>query len=256
MAVKQQIGSALAEEQIVRYLLDEMNTEERSSLEDRLAQDPAVFEAIAATEDDVIMRYLRGDLDARLLPRFEEVYLHSPAKRARVEQARMLQQAVRDAGCSQRGSLSARWFALPASRLRLALLSAGLGVVVIAAVLLPRLPDRTPAPLMPQNSSLLRVSLEPGLVRGSPGVQITPPPAIKQVQFKLTLPRQATDESYRAVLQTPERPELWKGLITRKEDVAILTIPANLLAAGDYMFLVQRTTAGQETVAAYYFRVK
>ena len=57
------------DEQIVRYLLDEMNGEERSALEEHLSREPSFFEVIASAEDDMIMRYVRGDLEIRLLPR-------------------------------------------------------------------------------------------------------------------------------------------------------------------------------------------
>jgi len=81
-------------EQIVRYLLDEMNQIERTQMEERLVRDPSFFETIAAAEDDLIMQYLRGNLGRELLPRFTEVYMESPARRARVESARVLRDAV------------------------------------------------------------------------------------------------------------------------------------------------------------------
>lgn len=251
METKQQSVTAVADDQIVRYLLHQMEAEERSGLEDRLVREPSFFEVIAATEDDMIMRYVRGDLDTRLLPRFEEIYLHSSSKRARVEQARLFQQAVRDAARTEKPSLLAQWFASPASRLRLVVYSAALAAVILSAVLLPRWISY-PSPQPPQRLSSLRVSLDPGRVRSGAGVQIHLPAGTKQVEFQLALPPSASGESYRALLQTPERPQIWNGPAARKGQAVVVTVPADRLAAGDYTLELQVNDAG---VADYYFRV-
>jgi hypothetical protein len=129
--------------------------------------------------------------------------------------------------------------------------SVALAAVIVCAIVLPRwtghLGDQ---PL--QNPLSLRVSLEPGLVRGGGGVQITLPAATRQVQFELALPQSATDETYHAVLETPERPQVWNGMATREGKAAIITIPSDLLAAGDYT--IDLEVAGNR-VANYYFRV-
>jgi len=245
------------DEQIVRYLLDEMTGEERSALEEHLSREPAFFEIIASAEDDMIMRYVRGDLESRLLPRFREVYLNSPNKRARVEQARSLQQAVRDAARSRKPGLFSQLFAAKSLGFRVAMLSAA-AVLVLMAVLWPlwRNPPLSQQPPL-QDISQLRVSLSPGLVRGNAGVQITLPSGTRQVQFELTLPKQATDDSYRVILKTPEKPDVWSGLAVRKGLTATVRVPANLLAAGDYTLELQGRGAGTsgEGIAIYYLRV-
>ncbi len=244
------------DEQIVRYLLDEMNEEERSALEEHLSREPSFFEVIASAEDDMIMRYVRGDLESRLLPRFRDVYLNSPSKRARVEQARSLQQAVRDAARSRKPGLFSQLFAAKSPGFRVAMLSAA-AVLVLMAVLWPlwRNPPLSQQPPL-QDISQLRVSLSPGLVRGNAGVQITLPSRTRQVQFELTLPKQATDDSYRVILKTPEKPDVWSGLAVRKGLTATVRVPANLLAAGDYTLELQgRTDTSGEGIAIYYLRV-
>ena len=243
------------DEQIVRYLLDEMNGEERSALEEHLSREPAFFEVIASAEDDMIMRYVRGDLESRLLPRFREVYLNSPGKRVRVEQARSLQQAVRDAARSRKPGLFSQLFAASPG-FRVAMLSAA-AVLVLIAVLWPWWRNQPLSQQPPLHDiSQLRVSLSPGLVRGGAGVQITLPSGTRQVQFELTLPKQATDDSYRVILKTPEKPDVWSGLAVRKGLTAIVRVPANLLAAGDYTLELQgRTDTSGEGIAIYYLRV-
>ena len=245
------------DEQIVRYLLDEMNGEERSALEEHLSREPSFFEVIASAEDDMIMRYVRGDLEIRLLPRFTEVYLNSPSKRARVEQARSLQQAVRDTARSRKPGLFSRLFAAKSPGFRVAMLSAA-AILVLIAVLWPWWRNR-PFSQQPslQDTSQLRVSLSPGLVRGGAGVQISLPSGTRQVQFELTLPKQATDESYRVILKTPEKPDVWSGLAVHKRLTATVRIPANLLVAGDYTLELQgrgADTSGED-IAIYYLRV-
>jgi hypothetical protein len=198
----------------------------------------------------MIMKYVRGDLEARLLSRFEAIYLHSPNKRLRVDQARLFQQAVRDATRTEKPSALAQWFASPASRLRFALYSAALVAVILAIVVLPRW--QQPIQRVLENPSPFAVSLSPGLVRGGTGVQIALPAGTRQVQFELALPQSVADEHYRVILGTPERPKVWSGTAARKGKAAVTTVPADLLGAGDYTLELQVNGAG---VADYYFRI-
>src|SRR5215472_14975262 len=85
-----------SEETIVRYLLGEMSDEDRSRMEERLAHEPSFFYLVASVEDDLIMQFVRGELDSHKLSRFNEVYMNAPSKQARVESARALRQAVRE----------------------------------------------------------------------------------------------------------------------------------------------------------------
>ncbi len=65
MNQEEQIGASRPrnEEQIVRYLLDQMGQEERSRMDERLSCDVAFFDLAASVEDDMIMRYVRHDLE-------------------------------------------------------------------------------------------------------------------------------------------------------------------------------------------------
>ena len=248
-----------SDEQIVRYLLDEMTAEERSSLEEHLSLDPSFFEQVAAAEDDMIMRYVRGDLEADMLPRFTEVYLNSPARRARVDQARLLQQAARDASQSRKpGSLAL----IPGPR-RLVVAIASVAVVVALAVLL--LPvwknhSSQQQPLIDHaqiafDHTQISFALEPGLVRGGGGALLALPPETKQVAFRLALSNSAAEGSYRVTLQTPERPSLWSGVVARQGPAFAAIIPADKLQPGDYTLKLLSTAANSEEVATYYFRV-
>jgi len=241
-----------SDEQIIRYLLDEMSAEERSSLEEHLSRDPSFFEQIAAAEDDMIMRYVRGDLEGRLLPRFTEVYLNSRARQARVDQARLLQQSVRNA--SQSGKPGSLAF-LPGSR-RLAFAIASVAAVIaLAILLLPVWKNHSSQQKPLDDHAQISFAVEPGLVRGGAGALLALPPGTRQVEFRLALPNSAADGSYRVTLETPERPALWSGVVARQGSTLVASIPADKLQPGDYTLKLLSTGAGSEEVATYYFRV-
>src|SRR5258708_38678895 len=98
MNQEEQIGASPpgSEEQIVRYLLDQMGQEERSRMDERLSCAVAFFDLAASVEEDMIMRYVRHDLEKDVSSRSAEVYMASPAKRSRAQSARVLQQALRE----------------------------------------------------------------------------------------------------------------------------------------------------------------
>jgi hypothetical protein len=75
-----------------RYLLGELAPEERASLESRYLADAEVFEEIAATENDLIDSYVRGELAEVEKQKFEAAFFISPQRRERVGFARALNQ--------------------------------------------------------------------------------------------------------------------------------------------------------------------
>ena len=75
---------------MTRFLLGDLGPAEQQQIEERLVTDPAYFEALAALEDDLILRWHQGELadhDQRL---FAEGYLSSPSRQARVAAGRQL----------------------------------------------------------------------------------------------------------------------------------------------------------------------
>lgn len=249
-----------SEGQIIRYLLDEVSPQERASLEEELVRDSSLFDLISAVEDDLIMQYVNRKLDAALLPRFTEVYLHSPSKLARVESARALQLAVRETAAETSGAQKSKGsilsFFAKAPRPRLALAaSAALVVIAISWSIWKIVPASRTHP--PERVSLISFSLEPGLQRSNSGIQITVPPHATEIQFELVLPNATTDNKYSVVLDTPEQPDLWSGEVLRKGKDLITSVPASKLGAGDYTLRLRAYGAGNtwEDIAIYYFRV-
>jgi hypothetical protein len=237
----------VSENQIVRYLLDELAEEERGQLEERLSREPLFFEQVASIEDNLIMQYVRGDLEGKLLPRFTEVYLSSPAKRARIESARVWQSAVRDAAVTRSSAGSRVW------RLRLSLAAAAVVMILVASWLLLRFTAPTDGlRVAPQVS----FSLDPGLVRSGGGVKIRIPPGT-QVRLRLALANPPGQAVYRVVVGTPERPNIWSGAAVLRDTSLTTVVPADVLSAGDYTLQLQTASNNNwENVATYYFRVE
>ena len=77
------------------FLLGALGAGDIDRIADRLVGDAPYFEAMAALEDDLILRWTRGDLPAEQVQRFVRAYLHRPARRARVDASRILIEAVR-----------------------------------------------------------------------------------------------------------------------------------------------------------------
>lgn len=239
---------AESEERIVRYLLDEMGEEERLLLEDRLFHEPEFFELVHSVEDELILKFVRGDLGSQPASRFSEVYMNEPAKRARVESARAWRQAAGEVAAASRFSPAARfWFRLS--------LAAAAAVILVALLL--QLPRKQPVQQFVQTSetaSIVTFGLEPGLTRSEGGgeMEIKVPPGTDLVRLELALPSPGKAETYHVVVGTPERPAVWNGAASLNNAMVVVNMPAKVLLAGDYSLELQ---ANGKDVATYSFRV-
>jgi len=238
-----------SEERIVRYLFDEMGEEERSRLEEQLFHDPSFFERVHTVEDDLILRFVRGDLDSQLASRFTEVYMNEPTKRARVESARVWRQAA--------GEIAASSKLKPAFAFWLRFSAAVAAVVAILFILLSPLLRKKPVQQFVQTSektSYASFQLEPGLTRSRGGqLEINVSPGTDVVLLELALPDSAgRGETYHVVLGTPEHPAAWNGAASAKGAVAVASVPAKVLKAGDYTLELQ---VDGKDVGTYSFRV-
>lgn len=77
---------------IRRYLLRDLSAEEEAHIEDECFSDAERFEELAEGENDLIDAYARGGLTDFERTRFEQLYLRSPRRRARVDFASTLDQ--------------------------------------------------------------------------------------------------------------------------------------------------------------------
>jgi len=240
------------EERIVRYLLDEMGEEERLRREDRLFHEPEFFELVHSVEDELILKFVRGDLESQPASRFSEVYMNEPAKRARVESARAWRQAAGEVAAASKFSPAGRlWFRLS--------IYATAAVVLFAVLVLLQLQRKQPLQQFVQTSktpsaSFVTFVLEPGLTRsaGGGGVEIKVPPGTNLVRLELALPYPGKAETYHVVVGTPERPAMWDGAASPNNAMVVVNMPAKVLLAGDYTLELQ---ANGKEVATYSFRV-
>ena len=250
-----------SEEQIIRYLLGDSSEDEISALESHILREPAFFDSVAAVEDSLIMKYVCGNLQARWLPLFENVYLTSDARRARVESARVLREAVSDANAWHK----VRWTTLKSSlrSLRPVILAPALAILVLTfgwIVWKGASLTQSGRPIM---GSQIAFRMKPGLRRSSQeGSSSTPQQfalagRIHEIRFDLEIVALPQYKSYRALVGTPERPATWSGAATVQGDILSATVPADVLPIGDYTLQLQgvTSTGNAEPIDIYYFRL-
>lgn len=86
----------LEETDLTRYLLGELDEDERARLEESFFADDERFEQLLAAEDDLLDACARGELNAAARVRFERRALASPAGRERLLFARTLTEVLDD----------------------------------------------------------------------------------------------------------------------------------------------------------------
>jgi hypothetical protein len=82
------------EDLIRRYLLGELSEAEQAALEDEYFIDPSEYDRLCKAEDELVDRYARGALPEADRERFERSYLTNPRRRRHVMFARALTQVV------------------------------------------------------------------------------------------------------------------------------------------------------------------
>ncbi len=126
-----------------QYLLNRLGPDEREAVEQRLVADPDFFERLCAFEDELILRWLRGELSPDERQLFAKAYMSTPARRAHVDEMREMVAAAEtlrtelragraDAPRARRGVLA--WLTTPIALPRLA--AVGVALLVLASVAL------------------------------------------------------------------------------------------------------------------------
>jgi len=72
------------DELLARYLLGELSEEDQERVEQRYINDPAFYEELLAAEDDLIDSYAEGTLSQRERASFENHFMRSPERQSRV----------------------------------------------------------------------------------------------------------------------------------------------------------------------------
>jgi hypothetical protein len=243
------------DQQIIRYLLHEAGEEELSMMEERLLSDVSFFDLVASIEDEMIMQYVRGEMEPDLKQRFEKSYLASPERRARIESARQLRTAVHTVAATRALERSKKriFFPLP---VRIAFTAAALAVVVWWVWW------KTPATQIKTGGTevAMSVTLQPTRNRsaeGNAGAQFGIAADIQEIHFFLARKQVQADQRYQVILGTPERPGIFSGTARVENGTVAVTVPAKLLAPGDYTLELQSIAAdgSRQPLTTYYFRV-
>jgi hypothetical protein len=243
------------DQQIIRYLLHEAGEEELSMMEERLLSDASFFDLVACIEDEMIMQYVRGEMEPDLKQRFEKNYLVSPERRARIESARQLRTAVHSVAATRAIEKSKKrtFFPLP---MRIACAAAALAVAVWWVWWkAPATQTRTGVAEV-----AMSVALQPARTRsgeGNAGAQFAIAADIQEVHFLLAEKQVQADQHYQVILGTPERPGIFSGAARIENGTVAVTVPAKLLIPGDYTLELQSIAADgrKQLLTTYYFRV-
>jgi hypothetical protein len=75
---------------IIRYLLNELSEEDEARFEAAYLEDGGLFEQVRDLEEELIEDYVKGHLTGRERRLFEQHYLASEHRRARIDAARQL----------------------------------------------------------------------------------------------------------------------------------------------------------------------
>jgi anti-sigma factor RsiW len=269
------------------YLLGRLARAEQSRIESLLFEDDEVFEAIRAAEDDLIDRYLAGELSPADKEAFERKFAASPLRQERIAMARTVSRALapgaptrgieppttaRGTAPAPRARLApAKWFSLPAG----ATLAAALiiGVVWLARLTTrvdqvgpqqPAVQPTSPASTAPTAATetlpapalflLRRVELRRGA--GSlPALRI--PEGAAAIRLRAELEALMTSSRNAVALRRVEGSTVWRGWAQQDADrrTVTVTVPAQVLQPGDYVLSLAAPQSPPEDAAEYPFRV-
>lgn len=84
------------DKQIDKYLFSEMPESEREKFEDRFVSDDDLFYEIAERENELVDLYARGELKGEELKRFEKSLESFPARKQKIENAKILREFIAD----------------------------------------------------------------------------------------------------------------------------------------------------------------
>jgi hypothetical protein len=254
------------------YLLGQTPAEDESELEARLLTDREFYEEVSIVEDELVDRYLRGDLSASEKERFESHFVSSAERKRKVRFARALRKYISVAEVSADEETESALSYVPAphasvirpfpfgrSAMSYAIAASILIVVGLSSFVFLWYLQRQPG-----GGRVLAVELIPApATRGGSEVkQITLTPDVGSVRLQLDLPGndyqsyEATlrDSSARTVLTTRDL----KPQNVNSFSAVTLDINSDSLSPGDYRIQLSGTTADgrSETVASYPFTIR
>jgi hypothetical protein len=269
--LKGSVKSDLESMRARRYLLGEASEDECVAIEQEYFGGTDALDRMAASEDDLIEDYLRGQLSSHERRQFERVYLAAPHHRNRVETIRRLmavasapaQRTAQGREATWAGLLQTwRWqFALAA----VVLVAAVVWVLMASSRQRPTLRPVPPRPASETTAASAPNHPEPGLPAAPRVLAVSIPPVntrSTQETRPIVIPV-ATDfvaaqlegeadrklrSPARASVRTVAGDEIWQGpaLIDQTRPVGVVAridIPAARLRPDDYLITLYETDA-------------
>ena len=271
---------------LTRYLLGDLPFADQAPIDERLARDVSYFESLCALEDELILKWHRGELSDDESRLFSLTYLSSPGRHARVWSTHELIDAIERAKPAQQARVSiwsrvGRWFTAPRLAPQFALVVLAAVLVAVMGLAVYRLntvmsqlkrAERDNVELRQQNASAQRLAIAFTLspvgersqeaTDGTNVVRIPRQAAEVWLQFQIADP--GTTAGFDAVLESLERTRAATSRPARvgRTDAAALvtvTLAAADLPDGDYVLRLRRapvpSTDIRDVVATRTFRV-
>jgi hypothetical protein len=247
------VSSASKAETYRRYLLGDLNDEEKEEIEKDFFLDDECFGEMVGTEDDLIDAYLQQRLRPRDRQLFEQHFLAAEAGRLKLATTMVLAKA--GAPSERKGGVTALAFA---AALILVIINAGAWrEIVVVKRQLQEFERRHAADVhtidtlrkdlvkeMPRTASF---ALLPGLERTQGGgTLLLLPPDVDSLELWLTL-RSNRFKQYSAALQSVEGRELWaeRSLTSRSLEhrhAVVFQIPKQYLQPGTFVVELRAST--------------
>jgi hypothetical protein len=229
----------------VRYLLGKMDDAEREAFQERVLDDPAVFDRVSDAENQLFDAYARGALDPLDRRRVQQRLLRSPRQEQKLRTARALS-----------ARMQRKRFGVPAAF--------AVAAAIALAVAVPALLRQRSAPVTDSRAAAspparFTISLPLQTTRAAASVPgYTIPAEASGVEIRIPVPPDEPAASLRAELLLKDQTVEVLGDSPRVvEDAAgqqFVTLAAGSLAPGAYR--VRLTGQGGSSVAWFDFRVE
>jgi len=230
----------MTDERITAYLLEELTEQESEQFEEQcFAQDEWPPE-IDAAEQDLIDAYLRNDLTSDRKRRFQERYLTTEARKARVLAAKTFHATLCPPKATWREWLQTFFQRplVPTTAVAVLVL-----VTVVIVILVPRSPQ-----------TFTQIELAMSTSDRSSGLQSKPvsiPLSTEALEVHLKLPEPAADAAgYRVQFENMNGSLGDLKIESQNAQSVVVRIPANRLNPGNYLL---RLTNKNNVIGNYYF---